>query len=80
MALELDMQVLGFDPAISVDAAWRLSHRVQRAENLRKLGVAPDFITLHLPVLDATRGMVNAELLKAFRPGLACSTSPARRL
>lgn len=77
MALELDMQVLGFDPAISVDAAWRLSHRVQRAENLQSLVSRSDFITLHLPVLDATRGMVNAELLKAFRPG-ACLLNFAR--
>ena len=77
MALELDMQVLGFDPAISVDAAWRLSHRVQRAENLQSLVSRSDFITLHLPVLDATRGMVNAELLRAFRPG-ACLLNFAR--
>jgi len=76
-ALELDQQVLGFDPAISVDAAWRLSHRVQRAENLQSLVSRSDFITLHLPVLDATRGMVNAELLKAFRPG-ACLLNFAR--
>lgn len=69
MALDLGMQVLGYDPAISVDAAWRLSHRVQRVENLVSLVSKVDFITLHLPVLESTRGIVNAELLKALRPG-----------
>lgn len=77
MALELDMQVLGYDPAISVDAAWRLSHRVQRAENLQSLMMRSDFITLHLPVLDATRGLINAELLKVVRPE-ACLLNFAR--
>lgn len=69
MALDLGMHVLGYDPAISVDAAWRLSHRVQRVENLHSLVSRVDFITLHLPVLDSTRGLVNAELLKAMQPG-----------
>jgi D-3-phosphoglycerate dehydrogenase len=69
MALDLGMQVLGYDPAISVDAAWRLSHRVQRVENLHSLVSRVDFISLHLPVLDSTRGLVNAELLKMMRPG-----------
>jgi D-3-phosphoglycerate dehydrogenase len=69
MALDLGMQVLGYDPAISVDAAWRLSHRVQRVENLLSLVSRVDFISLHLPVLDSTRGLVNAELLKVVQPG-----------
>lgn len=69
MALDLGMHVLGYDPAISVDAAWRLSHRVQRVENLHSLVSRVDFISLHLPVLDSTRGLVNAELLKVMQPG-----------
>lgn len=68
MALDLGMHVLGYDPAISVDAAWRLSHRVQRVENLQSLVSRVDFISLHLPVLDSTRGLINAELLKLMRP------------
>jgi D-3-phosphoglycerate dehydrogenase len=68
MALDMGMHVLGYDPAISVDAAWRLSHRVQRVENLHSLVSRVDFISLHLPVLDSTRGLVNAELLKLMRP------------
>ncbi|HQQ64273.1 MAG TPA: phosphoglycerate dehydrogenase [Pseudomonadales bacterium] len=69
MALDLGMDVLGYDPAISVDAAWRLSHRVQRVENLHSLVSRVDFISLHLPVLDSTRNLVNADLLKAMQPG-----------
>jgi D-3-phosphoglycerate dehydrogenase len=68
MVLDMGMHVLGYDPAISVDAAWRLSHRVQRVENLHSLVSRVDFISLHLPVLDSTRGLVNAELLKLMRP------------
>ena len=69
MALDMGMHVLGYDPAISVEAAWRLSHRVQRVENLHSLVSRVDFISLHLPVLDSTRGLVNTELLKLMRPG-----------
>lgn len=77
MALDMGMQVLGYDPAISVEAAWRLSHRVQRVENLMSLMSRSDFITLHLPVLESTRGLVNAELLKVVQPG-ACLLNFAR--
>jgi D-3-phosphoglycerate dehydrogenase len=68
-ALSLGMQVLGYDPALSVDAAWRLSSDVKRVENLTALFAKSDFITLHLPVLDSTRGLINKELLSAVRPG-----------
>lgn len=68
-ALDLGMQVIGYDPALSVDAAWRLPSAVQRMENLSSLFARADYITLHLPVLDATRGLVNAELLSNCRPG-----------
>jgi D-3-phosphoglycerate dehydrogenase len=69
MALQLGMNVVGYDPALSVEAAWRLSSQVQRAENLSSLFARSDFITLHLPVLDSTRDLVNAELLGAVKPG-----------
>ncbi len=68
-ALDLGMQVIGYDPALSVDAAWRLPSAVKRMENLGSLFARADYITLHLPVLDATRGLVNAELLSNCRPG-----------
>jgi D-3-phosphoglycerate dehydrogenase len=68
MALTLGMEVVGYDPALSVEAAWRLSSRVRKADTLSALFARCDYISLHLPVLDATRGLINAELLAAVRP------------
>ncbi|MGB1221851.1 MAG: phosphoglycerate dehydrogenase [Alcanivoracaceae bacterium] len=70
MALSLGMNVLGYDPALSVEAAWRLPSRVGRMDNLPSLFARSDFVTLHLPLLDATRDLVNAELLRQARPGM----------
>ena len=68
-ALNLGMDVLGYDPAISVDAAWRLPSEVQRMQNLPSLFARADYVTLHVPLLPETRGMINAESLAVFRPG-----------
>ena len=68
-ALDLGMHVLGYDPAISVDAAWRLPSEVQRMENLPSLFSRADFVTLHVPLLDETEGMINEESLRSFRSG-----------
>lgn len=68
-ALDLGMEVIGFDPAISVDAAWRLPSEVQRVENMQSLFGRSDYVTLHVPLLDATRGMINATTLASFKPG-----------
>jgi D-3-phosphoglycerate dehydrogenase len=68
MAIALDMQVLGYDPALSVEAAWRLPNQVRRMENLHALCAQSDYITLHLPLLDATRDLINAEALANMRP------------
>lgn len=68
-ALGLGMDVLGYDPALSVDAAWRLSSDVKRVENLGVLFAKSDFVTLHLPVLDATRNLINKDLLSSCKPG-----------
>ncbi len=68
MALTLGMNVVGYDPALSVEAAWRLSSQVRKADTLSALFARCDYISLHLPVLDSTRGLVNAELLGAMRP------------
>jgi D-3-phosphoglycerate dehydrogenase len=78
MALTLGMEVVGFDPALSVEAAWRLSSQVRKADTLSALFGRCDYITLHLPVLDSTRNLVNAELLGASRPG-ACLLNFARQ-
>ena len=78
MALTLGMEVIGYDPALSVEAAWRLSSRVRKADALASLFARSDYITLHLPVLESTRGLVNAELLAAMKPD-ACVLNFARQ-
>ena len=78
MALTLGMDVVGFDPALSVEAAWRLSSRVRKADTLSALFARCDYISLHLPVLDSTRGLINSELLGAVRPG-TCLLNFARQ-
>ena len=69
MALQLGMRVIGYDPALSVEAAWRLSSQVEKADALASLFARSDFITLHLPVLDSTRDLVNDELLSNCKQG-----------
>jgi len=69
MAIGLGMKVNGFDPALSVEAAWRLPSKVKRIENLGSLVASSDFITLHLPAIEATRGLINNEIFNSMRPG-----------
>ena len=69
MALALGMKVVGYDPALSVEAAWRLPNRVERMENLHSLLSRADYITLHVPALEATKGLINQETLRSIRPG-----------
>lgn len=69
MALQMEMNVLGYDPALSVEAAWRLSSRVEKMENMQSLFARSDIVTLHVPALDSTKGMINAETLAQFRDG-----------
>lgn len=68
MAISLGMKVQGYDPALSVEAAWRLPSQVTRIGNVTTLAGSSDFISLHLPVLDSTRGMINAEMFNAMGP------------
>jgi D-3-phosphoglycerate dehydrogenase len=68
---------VGFDPALSVEAAWRLPSEVQRMENVQSLFSRSDFVSLHLPVLDSTRGLVNEEMLTHFKTG-SCLLNFAR--
>ena len=75
--LDFGMEVVGFDPALSVEAAWRLPSEVQRMENVQSLFSRSDFISLHLPVLDSTRGLVNEETLTHFKTG-SCLLNFAR--
>jgi len=75
--LDFGMEVVGFDPALSVEAAWRLPSEVQRMGNVQSLFSRSDFISLHLPVLDSTRGLVNEEMLTHFKKG-SCLLNFAR--
>jgi len=69
MALELGMKVAGFDPAISIESAWRLSSRVQKMNSLQALVSTSDFVTLHVPAIPPTMGLINKEILARFKPG-----------
>jgi D-3-phosphoglycerate dehydrogenase len=70
MALELGMKVVGYDPAISVESAWRLSSRVQKVDSLQALVGVSDFLTLHIPAIPQTRGIINTEILARCKPGM----------
>ncbi len=69
MALAMGMNVVGFDPALSIDAAWRLSNAVTRMENLSTLLARSDYVSLHVPALDATRHMINEDALASVKKG-----------
>ena len=69
--LDLGMQVVGYDPALSIDAAWRLPGEVRRMDDLPSLFACSDYVTLHVPSLPETHGMIDAEALAAFQAGSA---------
>ena len=64
MGVALDMNVIGYDPALSVAAAWKLPSEVVPAESMKSLFGASDFISIHIPSLDSTKGVINEELFK----------------
>jgi D-3-phosphoglycerate dehydrogenase len=68
-ALGLGMQVVGFDPKMTVERAWQLSSGVRQARSLDDLFSRSDMVTVHVPLLDVTRGLVSAERLALMRPG-----------
>ena len=70
MALELGMNVAGFDPAISVESAWRLSSRVQKVDSLQALVGVSDFLTLHVPAIPQTHGLIDKEILARCKKGM----------
>ncbi len=65
----LGMHVLGFDPQITVQRAWQLSSGVEQALSLEDLFARSDVVTLHVPLLESTRSMVNAERISLMRKG-----------
>ena len=68
-AIRLGMDVVGYDPHITVDAAWSLPSRVRKANSIDEVLKGADFVTLHVPLIDATRNMIDAERLKLMKEG-----------
>ena len=68
-AFALGMRVVGFDPAITVTNAWQLSSGVEQAETLDQLFQHSDFVSIHVPLIDATRKIVNADRLALMNDG-----------
>ncbi|MDH5559222.1 MAG: phosphoglycerate dehydrogenase [Deltaproteobacteria bacterium] len=69
MALSMGMSVLGYDPGLSVESAWRLSNQIQKMDNLPSLLGKADFVTLHLPMLEATKDLINKDSIQFFKKG-----------
>ncbi len=69
-AQSLGMQVIGYDPYISVDAAWGLSSHIQHARSLEEVLGEADYVTIHVPLLPATKHMFNEQLFQKVKPGV----------
>ena len=69
-ASDLGMEVIGYDPFISVDAAWSLSRSVAKAETLDTILTRADYITIHVPQTPETKGLINADRIKAMKKGV----------
>lgn len=70
IALDMGMKVYGYDPYLSVNAAWRVSRHVQRVDSLDTLLKNCDYITLHTPLTDETRDMINADAIAKMKDGV----------
>ncbi len=68
LALDLGMEVIGHDPAISVEAAWQLSSNVEHIDSLELLLARADFLTLHVPAIPETHQLIDASVLSLIRP------------
>jgi D-3-phosphoglycerate dehydrogenase len=68
-AIKLGMKVTGFDPEITVDAAWRLSSSVRRAHSIEEVLKQADFVTLHVPLLPMTRNLIDTKRLAVMKQG-----------
>jgi D-3-phosphoglycerate dehydrogenase / 2-oxoglutarate reductase len=68
-AIKFGMNVLGYDPEITVDAAWSLPSPVRRAHSIEEVLKTCEYVTLHVPLLDVTRSMINAERVKLMKHG-----------
>ncbi len=68
-AIALGMEVIGYDPYISVDAAWHLSTHVKKATDIKDIVSTCDYISIHVPQNDATKGMFNKDLFSIMKKG-----------
>jgi D-3-phosphoglycerate dehydrogenase len=68
-AIKLGMNVLGYDPEITVDAAWSLPSQVRKAHSIEEVLKGSDYVTLHVPLLEVTRNLINAERIKLMKSG-----------
>lgn len=68
-AIKLGMNVIGYDPEITVDAAWSLPSQVKKANSLADVLKGSNFVTLHVPLVDATKKMINAEAIAQMKHG-----------
>ena len=66
-ALKLGMKIIGYDPEITVDGAWRLPSQIKKAESVEEVIKAADFISLHIPLVDKTRHIINTERIGMMR-------------
>lgn len=69
-AVNLGMEVYGYDPYLSVDAAWKLSRQIKHATTLEEIYKECDYITIHVPALDSTKGMINQEAISIMKDGV----------
>ena len=69
-AVGLEMEVYGYDPYLSVDAAWQLDHAVKHCKNVETIYRECDFITVHVPALESTKGMIGAEAIAMMKRGV----------
>lgn len=67
-ATHLDMEVYGYDPYISVNAAWNLSRNVKHVRNVEDIYRECDYISIHVPLLDSTKKMINADAIAMMKP------------
>ena len=68
-AIKLGMHVIGYDPEITVDSAWSLPATVKKANSLAEVLKHSNFLSLHVPLVDATRGMIDAGGIAQMKPG-----------
>ncbi len=70
VAIALGMKVIGFDPALTVQSAWKMSSSVQQAASVDEILNNSDFITFHVPLIEATTGLINEQRLSSLKKGV----------